>query len=76
MAETLRRHISQALRKLLWILYRCKSHSKGLPCFAGAILYYPALAAFLYLRLMADHFSSMFFEVSAHVIANAHTYSS
>lgn len=68
--ETLRRRISHGLRRLLWMLYHWRSHPKGLGRFAGDILYYPALALFLSLRLVADHFSSMFFEVSAHFIAN------
>jgi hypothetical protein len=73
MAETLRRRISQGLRRLLWMFYRWRSHPKGLGRFAGDILYYPVLALFLSLRLVADHFSSMFFEVSAHLIANTRT---
>lgn len=73
MTETLRRRISHGLRKRLWTLYRWRSHTKGLRRFAGDILYYPALALFLSLRLVADHFSSMFFEVSAHFTANTRT---
>ncbi|KAL4804639.1 hypothetical protein BDV18DRAFT_161735 [Aspergillus unguis] len=61
--ETLRRRISHGLRRLLWMLYHWRSHRKGLGRFAGDILYYSALALFLSLRLVADHFSSMFFEV-------------
>ncbi|KAL3434218.1 hypothetical protein BDV09DRAFT_204893 [Aspergillus tetrazonus] len=63
MVKTLRRNISQYLRGLLWMLYRWKDHSKRPRRVAGIILYYPALALFLSLRLVADHFSSMFFEV-------------
>ncbi|KAL4744627.1 hypothetical protein BDW72DRAFT_208869 [Aspergillus terricola var. indicus] len=63
MVETLRRNISQYLRGLLWKLYRWKGHSKRPRRIAGLFLYYPALALFLSLRLVADRFSSMFFEV-------------
>lgn len=59
-----RARISEGLRRQLWMLYRCKTRRRGLPRVTGNALYYPALALFLSLRLFADHFSSMFFEVS------------
>ncbi|KAL4860315.1 hypothetical protein BDV12DRAFT_181777 [Aspergillus spectabilis] len=59
----LRRPISQHTRRLLWVLMRRKSLSRGLCSLAGDILYYPLLAWFLSIRLVMDHFSSMFFEV-------------
>lgn len=61
--ENLRRHISHGSRKLLWGLYRWSGLPRGPRSFAGSILYYPALAWFLSMRLVADHFASMFFEV-------------
>ncbi|KAL4938113.1 hypothetical protein BDV06DRAFT_226298 [Aspergillus oleicola] len=63
LAESLRHHISQGMRRLLWTLYRSRTHHGGSRKFAGYVLYYPALASFLAMRLCADHFASMFFEV-------------
>ncbi|KAL3473409.1 hypothetical protein BJX99DRAFT_261339 [Aspergillus californicus] len=54
--DKLRKKISRQLQKLLWTL-------RDLPGPMGDILYYPALALFLTMRLLADHFTSMFFEI-------------
>lgn len=72
MMVKMREFTSQCLRRPLWVLYRWKARPRGLRRLTGNIIYYPALASFLSLRLIADHFSSMFFEVSFYVIASIH----
>ena len=72
MMVKMRAFTSQCLRRPLWVLYRWKARPRGLRRLTGNIIYYPALASFLSLRLIADHFSSMFFEVSFYVIASIH----
>ena len=72
MMVKVRASISQGLRRPLWMLYRWKARPRGLRCFAGNTLYYPALALFLSLRLIADHFSSMFFEVRLYALGSIH----
>ncbi|KAL4962562.1 uncharacterized protein BDV14DRAFT_202717 [Aspergillus stella-maris] len=63
LAESLRWHISRGMRRLLWMLCRSRDHHGVSRRLAGHVFYYPALACFLALRLCADQFSSMFFEV-------------
>lgn len=65
----MRASISQPLRRLLWVLCRWKGCPRRLQRFTGNTLYYLVLAFLLSLRLTADHFSSMFFEVSINVIS-------
>lgn len=60
-----RQKLSKTIRRFLWIIYIWKEASTSLPRRTiGRILYFPGLASFLMLRLLLDHWSSMFFEVS------------
>ncbi|KAL2844542.1 hypothetical protein BJY01DRAFT_248160 [Aspergillus pseudoustus] len=61
--KSLRQRTSQLARRLLWMLVDWKSLPGGPKRLAAVITYYPAMASFLSLRLVTDHFSSMFFEV-------------
>lgn len=55
-----RRSLSNAIRKFLWMLYDWREASELPQRLAGSILYFPALALFLVLRVILDHWSSMF----------------
>lgn len=58
-----RQRLSNTIRKFLWIIYHWREDSALLPRrISGMILYFPALALFLTLRVILDHWSSMFFE--------------
>lgn len=64
-----RQKLSKTTRKLLWIIYNWRKFPASLRQRAfGRILYFPALALFLTLRLLLDHWSSMFFEVCRMVL--------
>lgn len=59
-----RQRLSKTIREFLWIIYNWRGDSTLLPRrILGRILYFPALALFLTLRVILDHWSSMFFEV-------------
>lgn len=59
-----RQRLSNVTRRLLWIIYNWREDSalllRRIP---GRIFYFPALALLLTLRVILDHWSSMFFEV-------------
>lgn len=57
-----RRSMSNAMRKFLWKLYNWREAPTLPQRLAGSTLYFPALALFLALRVLLDHWSSMFFE--------------
>lgn len=58
-----RRGLGNAIQKFLWMLYSWRE-TPAIPVrLTGSILYFPALALFLTLRVLLDHWSSMFFEV-------------
>lgn len=64
-----RQKLSKTIQKFLWIIYNwTKSQTSLRRRTFGRILYFPALALFLTLRLILDHWSSMFFEVCRMVL--------
>lgn len=64
-----RQKLSKTIRKLLWTIYNWRKSPASLRRrTSGRILYFPALALFLTLRLLLDHWSSMFFEVCRMVL--------
>lgn len=67
-----RQRLSNIIRKFLWIIYNWREDSTLLPRrICGMIMYFPALSLFLTLRVILDHWSSMFFEVCMTLIFKA-----
>lgn len=58
-----RAFLSRLLRRWLTVLYEWTGNQRCVMSIVGKSIYYPVLASFLALRFLADHCSSMFFEV-------------
>jgi hypothetical protein len=58
-----RKTLSKYARNFLWKLYKQPEAQRLPQHIAGKICYFPALAFFLAMRVLLDHWSSMYFEV-------------